>query len=645
MSRYARRSSAARVCSCSAQRGKSDEYPERRGTLTLVETTTLTKSRVALQSSRSVSSRPAVSAPIRVDRLNRSEILLPRSRFVAVPTWGLMLAIFAACSGAAHQTPKRDTDSPCLSIGAWNDLHGQIEPDEPVVDTGVIPAGGVVALADAISDLRMTHDPVVLLDAGDLFTGPLESTLAEGAPIIAAYNLIGVDAVTIGNHEFDFGPVGYDELFAKPGATDAAGPQGPRGALMARMAAATFPFLSANIHLLGGARPAWPHFAASTHVRRGGFDVGVVGYTTRETPTTTSRPNVADLDFSTGAAASVAAEIRSLRRSGASPIVLLAHASLDGTLPQRLDEPAATTREGELATLLAALGPDRPDVIIAGHRHAWMLGRLDGIPIVSSDQHGVGLARIRFCRDKKSTALRSIDRIAVLAASPPRTALGRDVSLATAPWVTAVKAMSDATVTTLPRDCPTKAVDATAGAEQVAFGIMAHGSDAEAPPKNVPLVALTNTGALRTPLHKGLVRYADLFDAFPFETTVAVCGTTRGGLVRILRNALRDPAANKHFPFALAGAKATVAREPDGTLSLVGLALEGEGKDAANEADNSPVWVALPDFVLDGGDGFLAGVRCSSSARSSTRIRDAWREVLARDPAGCDARPKNVVVR
>ena len=64
-------------------------------------------------------------------------------------------------------------------------------------------------------------------------------------------------------------------------------------------------------------------------ILRDGFDVGVVGYTTQDTPTTTLKLNVADLDFSTGGAARVAAAIRELRAAGSAPVVLLAHASDD----------------------------------------------------------------------------------------------------------------------------------------------------------------------------------------------------------------------------------------------------------------------------------------------------------------------------
>src|SRR5579859_4888945 len=91
----------------------------------------------------------------------------------------------ASCGPAgvapATQAPAQAPAAPaCLSIVAWNDLHGQISPDDPVVDTGRLPAGGVTALADQLAAVRGTGDAVVVLDAGDLFTGPLASAMAEG---------------------------------------------------------------------------------------------------------------------------------------------------------------------------------------------------------------------------------------------------------------------------------------------------------------------------------------------------------------------------------------------------------------------------------------------------------------------------------
>ena len=106
------------------------------------------------------------------------------------------------------------------------------------------------------------------------------------------------------------------------------------------MSAARFPFLSANLQREGGRALGWAGQRASVRIARGGFDVGVVGYTTIDTPLTTLKPNVVGLDFATNAAERVGAEVRALRAAGAAPVVLLAHASLDGELPQRIDDPA-----------------------------------------------------------------------------------------------------------------------------------------------------------------------------------------------------------------------------------------------------------------------------------------------------------------
>ncbi len=524
-------------------------------------------------------------------------------------------------------------------------MHGQLVPDRAIVDTGVVPAGGVVAVADEVATVRASGDAVVVLDAGDLFTGPLESTIAEGAPVITAYNVIGVDAAAIGNHEFDFGPVGFERVTAGANVGDEAGADGPRGALLARMAEAKLTFVSANVRRADGSAPAWPRLARSVRVARGGFTVGVVGYTTIDTPTTTMRPSVADLEFAKDAAAHVAAEVRALRAAGASPVVLLSHASIEGELPQALDvgdDPRGDARVGEIARLIDALGADKPDLVVGGHRHAWMLGRVRGVPMVTTDQHGVGVARTRFCRaDAKSAlAFEGIERRVALASSPPRTALGRDVAAAIAPALAKVAAQADEKVATITKTCAHQGLDGTALAEQIARAMVAHAGDAAPLPKGARVVAVVNAGGVRAPVRAGTFRFADLFATTPFENQIAVCATTRAGLSRALHNSLTKPSVRERLPFGIAGAKVRASRKPDGTLTIDRIDIDG---DTTKKTDGDLVWLAIPDFLLWGGDGFLDGVTCSSSAVSTLRVRDAWREILAREQA-CDGAPKNVVI-
>src|SRR5688572_11507009 len=148
-----------------------------------------------------------------------------------------------------------------ISIVGTNDLHGALDR--------------LPILAGYVTNLRAAREAeggaVVLLDAGDMFQGTLESNLNEGQAVIAAYNAIGYTAAALGNHEFDFGPEG-PAVIAQTVDDD------PRGALKARAQEAKFPLLTANIlDADSGNRIKWPNMPASTVVEVSGVKIGVIG--------------------------------------------------------------------------------------------------------------------------------------------------------------------------------------------------------------------------------------------------------------------------------------------------------------------------------------------------------------------------------
>ena len=65
-------------------------------------------------------------------------------------------------------------------------------------------------ISDQVKDVRgyganARKDLAVLLDGGDIFQGNTMSNLLDGNPLSAAYQIMGYDAITIGNHDFDWG--------------------------------------------------------------------------------------------------------------------------------------------------------------------------------------------------------------------------------------------------------------------------------------------------------------------------------------------------------------------------------------------------------------------------------------------------------
>lgn len=84
-----------------------------------------------------------------------------------------------------------------LVVVETNDSHSAVLPmDEQ---------GGYAARFRVIDSLRQVHPNLVLVDDGDIFQGTPFFNLFGGSLDIACYNLMGYDAMTLGNHEFDIG--------------------------------------------------------------------------------------------------------------------------------------------------------------------------------------------------------------------------------------------------------------------------------------------------------------------------------------------------------------------------------------------------------------------------------------------------------
>ena len=203
---------------------------------------------------------------------------------------------------------------------------------------GLEDFGGAARFAALVAKLRQeardSGSGVLVLSAGDSFrAGPeFSASLARRpAPFydIVALDLIGYDAIVLGNHEFDFGP---DVL------ADAI-----------RGSSAQAPFLSANLDFSGEPRlaelVATGRIASSTILAVGGERVGVIGATTPGLPYLSSPRNVR---VAQDVAAVVQREIDALQAAGVNKIIVVSH--LQGVA-------------GDLALAAALRGVD---VMIAG---------------------------------------------------------------------------------------------------------------------------------------------------------------------------------------------------------------------------------------------------------------------------------------
>ena len=96
-----------------------------------------------------------------------------------------------------------------------SDTHSCVEPISPnFSDTAQADKGGFIRRVALFKELRDEHpDNMLTLDCGDFSQGSVYYNLFRGEVEVKLMNQMKYDAVTIGNHEFDFGMENMARLF------------------------------------------------------------------------------------------------------------------------------------------------------------------------------------------------------------------------------------------------------------------------------------------------------------------------------------------------------------------------------------------------------------------------------------------------
>ncbi|HEY4222159.1 MAG TPA: bifunctional UDP-sugar hydrolase/5'-nucleotidase, partial [Myxococcota bacterium] len=394
-----------------------------------------------------------------------------------------------------------------LTIVGTSDLHGRIER-LPVL------AADVAAIR---AELKKAGGAVIYVDGGDLFQGTLESNMVEGKSVIDGMNLIKPDAVAVGNHEFDYGPVGPLVIAHAPG-------DDPRGALKARAKDAQFPFLAANVIDEATGKPP-SYMKGSVLVSAASTKVGIIGLTTMDTPHTTTASNFKGLKVIAQKDA-VLGEVDALKKAGATVIVVVGHlggACKDLSNPTDL---SSCEKDSEVFNLANALPAGVVDVIVAGHTHNQIANVVNGIPIIESWANGRGFGRVDLDVDSKT------HKATLVKVHAPQDLCKDDKAAACAP--------SDVDGAPITADAKVQAAEQpyldTAGKEKMKkLGVvvkheMKRGYDVESALGNMFAdamleaahdqgwkadVAVINGGGIRTNLKSGELTYGEVYEMMP----------------------------------------------------------------------------------------------------------------------------------
>ncbi len=508
-----------------------------------------------------------------------------------------------------------------ISIIGTNDVHGAISR---------LPLfAGYVANVRAAR--KADGGGVVLIDAGDIFQGTFESNLGEGVDMIRAYNALGYTAATIGNHEFDYGPVG-PAMRPGPG-------EDPQGALKARISEATFPFVDANlVDVATQQTPHWANLNAGTIVTVAGHRIGIVGATTESTPHSTMPSNFAGLAI--GKPEAIAAAAKDLRAHGAELVILTAHL---GSECLKFDDPhdsSSCDRKQEIFEVLPALH-GVVDAIVAGHTHAGVAHELDGIPVIESFSSALAFGRIDLhvaadghVIDSKIFPPQRMCPLAPGASdekTPPIDCKPDDYEGAPVvrdPKIQAV--VDDALARAGTARTEKLGITLTAPITKLYRAESIEGdwfTDLMRAAQPTAQLALTNGGGLRADIPAGEVTYGQVFEAMPFDNRFTLVDVT-GVQVRQL---VSENLANHAGLMSWSGL--TVKARCAGSKLDVAIMVGGKPL-----VDTKRYTIATTDFLATGGDGSLAALHLPADAFHPTEVivREAIVELL-RHRKGADA--------
>ena len=220
-----------------------------------------------------------------------------------------------------------------LTILHVNDTHSCLAPLAPRNPDLSGTQGGIARAASVIGLIKMTETNVLTLHAGDSFIGDMFFNNYFGAAEFQIMNMLGFDAMTVGNHEFDLTPAILDT------------------ACHYGLSPAGFPLLSANLILDDPSVQDLKNFIKPYIIKEfGAMKVGIFGLTT---PSTNMISQPAPVFVDTNIGVTAALTVQELTSQGCNVIVLLSHLGL------YLDE-------------MVAAGVPGIDMIIGGHDHYLM---------------------------------------------------------------------------------------------------------------------------------------------------------------------------------------------------------------------------------------------------------------------------------
>lgn len=460
-----------------------------------------------------------------------------------------------------------------------NDVHGRYEKTEESL--------GISSVTALKNYYKNQGANVLLLDAGDFSQGTNLVNYYDGLDSVYFLNAAGYDAVTLGNHEFDFG---FNELKA-----------------MADVA--QFPILDANIL---SKETKEPYFGDNAVFTFGNMTVGVFGLDTPEAKTKASPKNVKDVDILDNEELYACAQeqVNELMAKNCDYIICIGHLGVD--------EESTGRRSVDVAANVNGI-----DLFVDGHSHTRIDGGVDvnGTTVVSTGSYLEKIGVVVY--DGKTTKAELVDDLYAIGGCPEMDLFVKSFK----DIVDAAYAGTFATTTNLlngEREPGVRTMETNLG--DFSTDAYKHTAEVYVAENDLDMVidgAIQNGGGIRESILPGEISMDTLYKVFPFGNTISIVSLKGSELLEALEaSCYACPGALGGFP-QVSGIQFTI----DTSVPYAQGDLYPESTYYAPAAPGSRVTIntvggkafdpnatyniAVNNFMADGGDTYYVFTKAS----------------------------------
>ncbi|MGL6167780.1 MAG: bifunctional metallophosphatase/5'-nucleotidase [Fusobacteriaceae bacterium] len=472
----------------------------------------------------------------------------------------LVLSLSACTSKEVIKTSKiKDYE---LVITHFNDVHARVYEG---------PGIGYAKIATVVEDLKADNlnKNVMVLDAGDSLHGTTFATLERGDSIAKVLDKIGVTAMALGNHDFNYGSARTEELNANT----------------------KMEMLATNVVKKNGKNFTKPYIIKEIE----GKKVGIFGLSTPETSYKTNPNNVTEIKF-LEPIETAQKTVKELKALGVEFIIVLSH----------LGDDESTKKEWKSTTLAEKV--EGINLIIDGHSHTVRESKevINNTVLVQTGEYGKNLGVLKIDFDTLNQGAEAIeytlmkkDQVTGVKNAEGKIEGGVIENKEVAEYILKIKTEQNKITETVIGKTEVKLIgdrDAVRTSETNLSNLITDamvwksGSD----------MSLTNGGGIRASIEAGNITVGDVITVLPFGNYVITKELTGSDIKKALEHGLKN----------VPNSAGSMAQFGGITLDLDLTKPEGQKvsnikfKNKKKFDLNAKYKVATNDFMAVGGDGY-----------------------------------------